>query len=48
VLCFDIRVKCRAAQKGTEGKFAPGLKGPRALITSNASRSGGPHKINQQ
>ena len=29
------------------GQIAPGPQAPRGLITPNASRSGGPHKVNQ-
>ena len=31
-----------------EGKLPQGLKVQRGLITPSASRSGGPHKVNQQ
>ena len=35
-------------REGTGGKLPLGLKRPRGLITPNASRSEGPHKVNQQ
>jgi len=33
---------------GGRGQTAPALQCPRDLITLNASRSGEPHKVNQQ
>ena len=36
----------RASEVGAWGQIAPGPQGPRGLITPNASRSGGPHKVN--
>jgi len=39
----------RAAERGPgEGANYPGPQTPRDLITPNASRSGVPHKVNQQ
>jgi len=38
----------RAAKKGAGGKLPPGPQDLRGLITPKASRSGGPHKLNQQ
>ena len=34
--------------EGGREEIAPGLQAPKGLITPNASRSGGPHKGNQQ
>ena len=34
-------------QEGARGQSAPGPQAPRGLITPNASRSGGPYKVNQ-
>ena len=38
----------RAAEMGDRGQIAPGPQAPRGLITLNASRSGGPRKVDQQ
>ena len=34
--------------RGGRGQITPELQAPKSLITPNASRSGGPHKGNQQ
>ena len=34
--------------EGGQGQISPGPQAPRGLITPNALRSGGPHKVNQQ
>ena len=50
--CFDIacvKMICNPCRrKEGRGKIAPGLQGPRGLIMFTASKSGGPHKLNQQ
>ena len=39
---------CRAALREGQGQIAPGPQAPRGLITPNASRSVGLHKVNTQ
>ena len=39
---------CGTVEGEGQGQIAPGTQAPRVLITSNAPKSGGPHKANQR